>query len=304
MLAPVVLFVYNRLEHTKEVIETLSENQLAKKTELFVFSDAPKNENGKEKVEAVRRFIHRKDWQEKFKKVTITEAEKNKGLARSVIGGVSELIEQYGKVIVIEDDLVLSPFFLDYMNGALDFYENERNIWSISGYSFPMKSLKHYPHDVFYSYRGCSWGWATWADRWKLTDWKVDAYDRFVKDPAWQKRFNRGGGDLTNMLRLQMEGQIDSWAVRWCFEQSNRDMYTVYPKYSYLGNDGWDGSGTNCGTDRTFLVSNEKGIKSCNFEKLDIHHKIAREFYLKYTDTLDKKVKRNLKKIRMRILSR
>lgn len=302
MLAPVVLFVYNRLEHTKGVIDSLSKNQLAKETELFIFSDAAKNEKAREKVESVRAFIHQMDWQERFGHVTITEAEKNKGLAKSVIGGVTDIINRYGRVIVIEDDLVLSPYFLDYMNGALDFYEKEQDIWSISGYSFPMKSLKKYPHDIFYSYRGCSWGWATWADRWNLMDWEVRSYDRFVKDEVWIKRFNRGGGDLANMLRLQMEGQIDSWAVRWCFEQSNRDMYTVYPKYSYLGNDGWDGSGTNCGTDSTFIVSNQHGIEKCNFEQLEIDKKIAREFYLKYTDTLDKKIKRNLKKIKRRFI--
>ena len=304
MLAPVVLFVYNRLDHTKGVIETLSKNRLAKETELFIFSDAAKTENGREKVESVRKYVHQKDWHGNFKQVTITEAEKNKGLARSVIGGVTELINKYGRVIVVEDDLVLSPYFLDYMNDALEFYEKEENIWAISGYSFPMKSLKKYPHDVFYSYRGCSWGWATWADRWNLTDWEVSSYERFSKDKEWQKRFNRGGGDLANMLRLQMEGQIDSWAVRWVFEQSNREMYTVYPKYSYLGNDGWDGSGTNCGIDRTFIVSNEHGIEKCNFEKLEIDKHITRDFYLKYTDTLDKKIKRNLKKIKTRILNR
>lgn len=301
MLAPVVLFVYNRLEHTKGVIDTLSKNQLAKETELYIFSDAAKNESGKDKVEAVRNYIHQEEWHKNFKQVSIIEAEKNKGLAKSIIGGVTGLINEFGRVIVVEDDLILSPYFLDYMNGALEFYEKEQNIWSISGYSFPMKSLKKYPHDVFYSYRGCSWGWATWADRWNLMDWEVSNYDQFSKDEEWQKRFNRGGGDLSNMLRLQMEGQIDSWAVRWCFEQSNREMYTVYPKYSYLGNDGWDGSGTNCGVDRAFIVSAQNGIKECNFERLEIDKRIVRDFYLKYTDTIDKKIIRNLKKISRKI---
>ena len=223
MLAPVVLFVYNRLEHTKETIATLAKNELAKESELYVFSDAAKNENAKVKVDAVRAFVREDEWKKSFKKVTVIEASENKGLAKSIIGGVTELINEYGKVIVIEDDLILSPFFLNYMNGALDFYENDPEIWSISGYSFPMKSLKKYPHDVFYSYRGSSWGWATWADRWAMNDWNVSDYDKFVKDEQWQKRFNRGGGDLTGMLALQMAGKIDSWAVRWCFEESNRE---------------------------------------------------------------------------------
>lgn len=303
MLAPVVLFVYNRPEHTKRVLETLSDNHLAEETEVFIFSDAAKNAKAKEMVENVRKEIHQKKWETCFLKLTIIEAEQNKGLSRSIIEGATKLIDEYGRIIVVEDDLTLSPYFLEYMNNALDFYEEDHKIWSISGYSFPMKSLKNYPHDVFYSYRGCSWGWATWADRWKLMDWDVKSYAAFQKDEAWQKRFNRGGGDLSNMLRLQMEGQINSWAVRWCFEQSNREMYTVYPKYSYLGNHGWDGSGTNCGVDRQFMVSEACALPQCTYEHLKIDRRISKEFYLKYTDTLDKKVIRNLKKIKRLIWS-
>ena len=165
MLAPIVLFVYNRLDHTQGVIETLLKNTLAKESEFYIFSDAAKTENGVEKVNEVRKFIRDDSWHTGFKKVSIIEAEKNKGLAKSIIGGVSEIIQKYGKVIVLEDDLKLSPYFLEYMNDALDYYKDVVNIWSISGYSFPMRSLKNYPHDVFYSYRGCSWGWATWLDR-------------------------------------------------------------------------------------------------------------------------------------------
>lgn len=302
MLAPVVLFVYNRLEHTKETIATLAKNELAKESELYVFSDAAKNENVKVKVDAVRAFVREDEWKKSFKKVTIIEASENKGLAKSIIGGVTELINEYGKVIVIEDDLILSPFFLNYMNGALDFYENDPEIWSISGYSFPMKSLKKYLHDVFYSYRGSSWGWATWADRWAMNDWNVSDYDKFVKDEQWQKRFNRGGGDLTGMLALQMAGKIDSWAVRWCFEESNRNMYTIYPKHSYLGNEGLDGSGTNCGVENGKTSMKEEDSFKCKFEKLGPDKKLIREFYLYYTDTLDKKIIRNLKKIKRKVL--
>ena len=161
MNAPVVLFVYNRLDHTMNVIESLSKNVLAGETDLYVFSDAAKTENGLEKVNAVREYIRKTDWRDAFAKVTVVEAEQNKGLAKSIIGGVTKILEEYGKVIVVEDDLVLSPYFLNYMNGALEYYQDVPDVWSISGYSFPMKSLKNYPHDVFYSYRGCSWGWAT-----------------------------------------------------------------------------------------------------------------------------------------------
>lgn len=297
MNAPVVLFVYNRPEHTKKVIESLAKNQMAAETDLYVFSDAAKSEKGQEQVDEVRALIRETDWRKSFQKVTVVEAAENKGLANSIIGGVSGVLKDYGKVIVLEDDLILSPYFLQYMNGALEFYRDDPKIWSVSGYSFPMKSLRHYPHDVFYSYRGCSWGWATWEDRWEKTDWEVKDYDAFSKDKDWQKQFNRGGADLTGMLGLQMEGKINSWAVRWVFTQSNLDLYTVYPKHSYILNDGCDGSGTHVGSTSEYSTSIGEGASVCKFERLDVDRKIAREFWYKYSDTLDKKIKRNLKKL-------
>ena len=297
MLAPVVLFVYNRVDHTKRVIDTLSKNMLAKETDLYIFSDAAKTDNGIEKVNAVRTFINASEWHKNFKKVTLIQAEKNKGLAKSVIGGVSDIIEKYQKVIVIEDDLVLSPYFLSYMNDALEYYKKDEKIWAISGYSFPMRSLKGYDHDVFYSYRGCSWGWATWADRWSTVDWEVKDYAELLNDKEQQKLFNRGGNDLVNMLRLQMEGKIDSWAIRWVYAQSKQDMYTVYPKYSYLGNGGCDGSGTHSGKNDDYYTDICQSKEKCKFETLEINKTLAREFWRKYSDTLDKKIKRNLKKI-------
>lgn len=297
MLAPVVLFVYNRLDHTIGVIESLANNLLAKETDLYVFADAAKSEKGLEKVNAVREYINQKEWHSNFKSVKIEQAENNKGLAKSVIQGVTEIIGKYGKVIVVEDDLILSPYFLAYMNEALDFYCDDKKIWSISGYSFPMRSLKKYPHDVFYSYRGCSWGWATWKDRWETVDWLVSNYKQFINDNEWKARFDRGGVDLTNMLAMQMEGKIDSWAIRWCFAQSNQEMYTVYPKISYLENAGCDGSGTHSGSNRDFYTDMSGALAECRFKKLGIEEKIVKEFRRKYEDTLKKKIRRNLQKI-------
>ena len=297
MLAPIVLFVYNRLDHTQGVIETLLKNTLAKESEFYIFSDAAKTENGVEKVNEVRKFIRDDSWHTGFKKVSIIEAEKNKGLAKSIIGGVSEIIQKYGKVIVLEDDLKLSPYFLEYMNDALEYYREDEKIWSISGYSFPMKSLKKYSHDIFYSYRGCSWGWATWADRWETVDWQVKEYEQFINDPKWIERFNRGGVDLTNMLKMQMDGKIDSWAIRWCFSQSNQDMYTVYPRISYLENAGCDGSGIHSSVYDEYYTDMSQCVPKCKFETLKIEKKIAKEFQMKYKDTIRKKIRRRLQKI-------
>lgn len=297
MLAPIVLFVYNRLDHTQGVIETLLKNTLAKESEFYIFSDAAKTENGVEKVNEVRKFIQDNSWHTGFKKVSIVEAEKNKGLAKSIIGGVSDIIQKYGKVIVLEDDLKLSPYFLEYMNDALEYYREDEKIWSISGYSFPMKSLKRYPHDIFYSYRGCSWGWATWIDRWKTVDWQVKEYEQFIGDQKWIERFNRGGVDLTNMLKMQMDGKIDSWAIRWCFSQSNQEMYTVYPRISYLENAGCDGSGIHSSVYDEYYTDMSQCVPKCRFETLEIDKKITKEFQMKYKDTIKKKIRRRIQKI-------
>ena len=120
-------------------------------------------------------------WINLFKKIHIIKAETNKGLARSVISGVTEIIEQYDKVIVVEDDLISAPDFLQYMNNALDFYKEDKSIWSICSYTFKMNIPVHYKHDVYLSYRGGSWGWATWKDGWKKVDWEVDDYSNFKK---------------------------------------------------------------------------------------------------------------------------
>ena len=297
MLAPIVLFVYNRLDHTQGVIETLLKNTLAKESEFYIFSDAAKTENGVEKVNEVRKFIQDNSWHTGFKKVSIVEAEKNKGLAKSIIGGVSDIIQKYGKVIVLEDDLKLSPYFLEYMNDALEYYREDEKIWSISGYSFPMKSLKRYPHDIFYSYRGCSWGWATWIDRWKTVDWQVKEYEQFIGDQKWIERFTRGGVDLTNMLKMQMDGKIDSWAIRWCFSQSNQEMYTVYPRISYLENAGCDGSGIHSSVYDEYYTDMSQCVPKCRFETLEIDKKITKEFQMKYKDTIKKKIRRRIQKI-------
>ena len=156
-LSPIIVFVYNRLEHTKNTIDALSKNELAKESELWIFSDNAKNEKDIEKVENVRTYIHSIEEQKLFKSVKIIEADKNKGLANSVIDGVTKVINNSNKVIVVEDDLITSKYFIKYMNEALDFYEKDEKIWSISGYNLPIKIHNDYKSDVYLGYRGCSW---------------------------------------------------------------------------------------------------------------------------------------------------
>jgi GT2 family glycosyltransferase len=161
-LAPIVLFVYNRPDHTCRTIAALAANMLAKESELFIFSDAPKNDAATEAVQSVRSFI---DGIQGFKNVTVTERGTNWGLAKSIISGVTEIVNRYGKVIVLEDDIVTSPYFLTYMNGALDYYKDNKKVWHISGWNSPINP-DGLDNAFFWHGMDC-WGWATWQNRWK-----------------------------------------------------------------------------------------------------------------------------------------
>ncbi len=280
-LAPIVLFVYNRPKHTQDMIEALAKNNLAKESDVYIFSDNAKREKDIENVRKVRTYIDsikQKNW---FANVYIEKAEKNKGLAKSVINGVTKVINKYNKVIVLEDDLIPSKVFLEYMNKALDFYEKKESIWSISGYNIPIQIPKNYKFDIYLGYRGCSWGWATWKDRWNTVDWKVSDYKEFKNNYKKRKQMNRGGPDMAQMLDSQMQGLCDSWAIRWCYEQSKQNKYTIYPVKSLVINQGLDGTGTHSGTTKDFDVEISERIPEL-YNNLPVDKEITTNFYNKY----------------------
>lgn len=225
-LSPICLFTYNRLEETKKTIAALQQNFLASESELFIFSDGWKSEEGRKIIEEVRVFLKTIKG---FKKITIFESPINKGLANSIISGVTKIIEEHGKIIVLEDDLITSPNFLDFMNQALDFYENNERIFSISGFSLNLPSLKDEKNDYYVGYRASSWGWGTWKKEWKGVDWQVKDYINFIQSKELKKKFKRGGSDLPRMLKNQMNGTIDSWAIRWCYQEFKNDQFTLFP---------------------------------------------------------------------------
>ncbi|HOO91702.1 MAG TPA: hypothetical protein PLA74_12835 [Syntrophales bacterium] len=242
--ASIVLFVYNRPWHTRTTIEALRKNDLADKSDLFIFSDGPKGDNDTGHVFEVREYIRSITG---FKSIQIMVHKENHGLANSVIAGVTEVIKNNGRTIVLEDDLVTSPYFLHFMNSALRFYQDTENVFTICGYNYPpslVKIPRDYPHDVFFSYRNSSWGWATWKDRWLKADWQVSDYSSFKEDRCKQKSFNRGGDDLSDMLIDQKEGRIDSWAIRWTYTHFVHNALALWPVHSFVNNIGHDNSGT------------------------------------------------------------
>jgi hypothetical protein len=240
MLAPIVLFIYKRLDTLKRTIDALKSDIEANNSELFVFSDAPKLEKDIEKVSQIREYIKTVTG---FKKITIIERRQNYGLAKSVITGVTEIVNQYEKVIVLEDDLIVMPNFLSFMNQALDYYANNEKIFSISGFHYNFMTPAGFQYDTYIVNRGCSWGWATWKNRWNMTDWDIEHYKN-INSIKFKRSFSQLGSDLPLMLWKQKNGYTDSWLIRWLYNQYIVNKLTVYPILSLVNNNGFDGDAT------------------------------------------------------------
>lgn len=275
--APVIIFAFNRLEHLKVTIECLKNNIHALSTDLIIFSDKEKKVSDNIKVKMVRSFLKSISG---FKSITVVFRNTNYGLAKNIIEGVTEVINIHGKVIVLEDDLLTSKNFISYMNKTLDFYEEDNQIFSISGYTGKLKSLENLKEDVYLSYRPSSWGWATWKDQWDSIDWDVKDFDEFINDRQAVKKFNRGGIDMTRMLKHCMQGKNHSWAIRWSYSMSKQDKYCVYPKVSKVQNIGFGNDATNCTGVDIYQTNLDDGEQvKFNFTKdITIDQQIAKEF--------------------------
>lgn len=244
-LAPICLFVYAREALTRKTVESLLANPLAARSELHIFCDGPRP--GDEcRVQAVRDYVRSIRG---FCRVVIHEQETNQGLSRSIISGVSEVLQAHERVIVLEDDLRLSSGFLQYMNQALQTYADELRVMSVSGYSFPIRHGRGQVQDAAFGLRASSWGWGIWRDRWQAIDWQVTGYHRFRWNPVQRWRFNRGGSDLARMLDRQMDGRIDSWAIRLCFHQFSHGLLDVFPVRSLVENIGFGEGAQHCQDD-------------------------------------------------------
>ena len=234
-LSPVLLFTYKRPDQTRQTVEALQRNHLADQSELYIFSDGPRTEADADKVQHVREYLKTIDG---FKKTTLKLSDKNQGLAASIIGGVTELINTYGKVIVLEDDLVTSTNFISFCNQALSHYKDDPQVFSVSGYTRPISGLKD--NGVYFTSRASSWGWASWKEKWNDVDWEVKDYAGFSSDSRARRAFNRMGSDMAAMLDKQMRGDIDSWAIRWCYHQFRNSYVTVFPATSKVRNIGFN----------------------------------------------------------------
>ncbi len=252
-LAPIALFVYNRPEHTRRTLQFLQQNELAADSCLFIFSDGPKNAKQAEKVAEVRALIKQV---EGFKSVEIIERSNNLGLANSVISGVSLLMEQFGRAIVFEDDLITSPYTLRYFNDALARYQNEEKVMHIGAYMYPLPlpESEQLPETFFFR-AATSWGWATWARAWQQFNPDVESLMKQF-DVAKKHQFSiEGSMNFWKQMQELKAGRNNSWAIRWYASIFLKGGLTLNPAHSLVSNIGHDGSGVHSGINEIYNVS-------------------------------------------------
>jgi GNT-I family len=236
--APIILFVYNRPDLTRQTLESLSRNAEASKSRLFVFSDGPKpnaTDAQKEKIEQVRAVINSRNW---CAETTLIAAETNKGLANSVIAGVTKITQEFGKAIIVEDDVTVSPYFLQFMNESLTYYENDDKVASVGGWNYycPPEKIG----DNFFLRHPDTIAWATWARAWELFNPDTDYLIHAIKKQGLGKYLNMENTiNLVRMLRKQKAGKVDSWAVRWTASLVLNQKLSLYPQFPLTRHEGF-----------------------------------------------------------------
>jgi hypothetical protein len=290
--APIALFVYNRPIHTAKTIAALSENKLASASDLIIFSDGPRSQAHAESVLEVRKYIHNING---FKSVSIVEQTGNMGLAQSIISGVTATVNKHGRVIVLEDDLVTSPYFLQYMNDGLSIYEKQSNVASIHGYVAPILGL---PETFFRRGADC-WGWATWQDRWAIFEANGEKLLQELKRQRLTAEFDLNHAyPFTQMLADQIAGKNNSWAIRWHASVFLRNKLTLYPGTSLVVNIGHDGTGEHCGVTSDFSTEAKNGAIDVVAVAAEENKQVAKAFERFYKEMRGGLVSRLRRKLR------
>ena len=242
-LAPIIVFCYNRPWHVEQTLEALSRNELADQSVLYIYCDGPKadaSEEMRQKIAEVRQVVRKCQW---CKEVHVIEAEKNKGLAANVVDSVTEIVNQYGRVITLEDDVITSVGYLRYMNDALEMYKDDEQVMHISGYMWPHRY--RLPETFFYPVPYPGGGWATWARAWQHYSDDAEALYQSWKD-RWDE-FNLFGGDyLQKQLIANYKGEMNTWFIKWHAVMLKMNALTLYPGQSLTNNIGFDDQATNC----------------------------------------------------------
>jgi len=245
---PLALFTYNRPKHTDQTLTALARCERLDECDLRIYCDGPKRPEHEDAVAATREVVAR--WAERLG-ARVTARDENLGLARSIVGGVTELCNEAGRVIVLEDDLLVSPDFIDYMLQALGRYADEPRVYQVSGYMFPVEHACK--PDAFLLPLTSTWGWATWARAWSAFDWDAADSQARLADPAARRRFDLGGAfPYADMLAARLDARNDSWGILWHYAVFKADGLVLHPRQTLAWNAGIDGTGVHCGVSAAF----------------------------------------------------
>ena len=286
-LAPIVLFVYNRPEHTFKTLEALSNNILSDQSDLIIYADGPKENASSamlEKIQQVRDILHEKQW---CRTVSVIESNINRGLADSIISGVTEVVNKYDKIIVLEDDIVTGKHFLEYMNEALEKYKDKERVMSITGYCLDLPHKEKLPETFFLPWFEC-WSWATWSRSWKYFKRNPEELvNNYSKKQI--KRINMNGtSNHWQQVIDNYNGKIKTWAIFNVATICEHKGLVLYSREALCKNIGFDGSGENCGIGSNEDISNISERKILSFpSKIKICKK-AENLYMCFYRNINK----------------
>ena len=298
--SPIIIFVYNRLYHLDTLFNSLQKNDLFKNSKVVVFSDGPKNEIDKDKIDKVRELLKKRLIPQNSE---IIENNVNLGLSRNVIGGLNKIFQIYDRAIILEDDLELSPFFLNYMNDALNLYATSENVASISGYMYPIEPKK-FSNNYFFLKLIESWGWGTWKRAWNIFENNSLQLKKKIDEKQLANEFNfESGISYYKMLTDNINGLNDSWAIRWYASIFLKNMNTLFPSKSFVKNIGVDDSGEHCSYTTVYDT-----LVNFDYKKLEKNHSlellsdrlVVQSFfrkikYKRYLDNVINKIKNFIK---------
>ena len=296
-ISPIIIFTYNRLDHLDTLISSLEKNNLYNKSKILVFSDGPKNDTDKKKIKKIRIHLKKKLIPNNSE---IIERSSNYGLSKNIIGGINHVFKIYDQAIILEDDLEVSPVFLNYMNDALNIYSNSENVASISGYMYPIDPKK-FSNNYFFLKLIESWGWGTWKRAWN--NFEIDSL-KLKKEIDKKKLINefdfQSGISYYKMLNDNINGLNDSWAIRWYASTFLKNMITLFPRKSFVKNIGIDNSGENCNYTTVYdsLINLEyepvKKNNDCNellLDRSEVKSFFGSVKYKRYLETIISKIK-------------
>lgn len=297
--APIALFAYERPDHLRRTLEALAAADGAGDCSVWLFCDGPRDAAAVPNVAAVRAVVAEPEWRAAFAAVNVVESDQNRGVAQSIIGGVTAILGGHERVIVLEDDLLVAPGFLRFMNTALERQQGTRRVGSITGYCPLEVPPPDYEHDVYAVPRSCSHGWATWRDRWTRVDWSGRGAQRLWREPRLRERFQVTGTDKLDRLRRQIEGHIDSWSILFNLWHVLDDRVTLYPVQNLVQNVGFDGSGTHTHTNPGLPTATGAGERVLNPDLPAEDERVLKSFRRVYSGSRGGELRRYLRNVQM-----